>query len=51
MIEKIDEKIEIEAKKLLEKETLTTDEIQVLLSIKNDLKFKENMKTMLGFAS
>ena len=39
MIEKIDEKINEELEKLLSKEDLKSDEIQVLLSIKNDIKF------------
>ena len=51
MIEKIDKKIEEEAEKLLEKEDLKSDEIQVLLSLKNDLKLEEKMKKMIEFAS
>ena len=42
MIEKIDKKIE--------KEDLKSDEIQVLLSIKNDIKFEEKMRKMVEFA-
>lgn len=51
MIEKIDEKIAKELEKILAKEDLTTDEIEVLISIKNDLKFEEKMRKMVEFAS
>jgi len=47
MTEKIDKKIAEEVEKLLEKEDLKGDEIQVLLAIKNDLKFEEKMKAMI----
>ncbi|MBO7611049.1 MAG: hypothetical protein J6T23_02435 [Elusimicrobia bacterium] len=49
MIEKIDKKINEELEKLLSKEDLKSDEIQVLLSIKNDIKFDEKMKKMMEF--
>lgn len=51
MIEKIDEKIAKELEKILAKEDLTTDEIETLISIKNDLKFEEKMRKMVEFAS
>lgn len=51
MIEKIDEKIAKELEKILAKEDLTTDEIEALISIKNDLKFEEKMRKMVEFAS
>lgn len=51
MIEKIDEKIAKELEKVLTKEDLTTDEIEALISIKNDLKFEEKMRKMVEFAS
>ena len=47
MINKIDEKIKNEIEKILEKEDLTFDEIQILISYKNDLKFEEKMKKMV----
>ena len=50
MIAKIDEKLKKEVEKLLEKEDLTDVEVQVLLAIKNDLKFEEKMKTMFELA-
>lgn len=49
MIEKINKKIDEELEKLLSKEDLKSDEIQVLLSIKNDIKFDEKMKKMMEF--
>ena len=49
MIEKIDKKINEELEKLLSKEDLKSDEIQVLLSIKNDIKFDEKMKKIMEF--
>ena len=51
MIEKIDKKIVEELEKLLAKEELKSDEIQVLLSIKNDIKFEEKMRKMIEFTS
>ena len=51
MIEKIDKKITKEVEKLLNKEDLTSDEIQALLSVKNDIKFEEKFKKMVEFAS
>ncbi len=51
MIEKIDEKIKEELEKILSKETLTSEEIQTLISIKADLKFEEKMKKMIEFTS
>lgn len=51
MIERIDEKINSELEKLLTKDTLTSDEIEILLHIKSDLKFEEKMKKMVEFAS
>ncbi len=51
MIEKIDEKIAKEVEKVLSKEDLKSDEIQILLSVKNDLKFEEKMKKMIEFTS
>ena len=51
MIEKIDEKITFEVEKLLVKKDLKPDEIQILLSIKNDIKFEEKMKRMIEFTS
>lgn len=51
MIEAIDKKIVEEVEKLLTKEDLKSDEIQILLSVKNDLKFEEKMKKMIEFTS
>ena len=51
MIEKIDKKVTEEVEKLLAKEDLKSDEIQVLLSVKNDIKFEEKMKRMIEFTS
>ena len=51
MIEKIDEKIAEQVEKILSKEELKSDEIQVLLSVKNDIKLEEKMKKMIEFAS
>lgn len=51
MIEKIDEKIFKEAEKILLKENLTYDEIQILLAVKNEMQFKEKMKKMIEFTS
>ena len=51
MIDKIDTRLNEEVKKLLSKEDLKAEEIQVLLAIKNDLKFDEKMKKMIEFAS
>lgn len=51
MIEKIDKKVTEEVEKLLIKEDLKSDEIQVLLSVKNDIKFEEKMKKMIEFTS
>ena len=41
MLEKITKKINTEVEKLLEKETLTADELHFLYSFANDLKNKE----------
>ena len=51
MIEKIDKKVAEEIEKLLVKEDLKSDEIQILLSVKNDIKFEEKMKKMIEFTS
>lgn len=51
MIEKIDKKVAEEIKKLLAKEDLKSDEIQILLSVKNDIKFEEKMRKMIEFTS
>lgn len=51
MIEKIDKKVAEEVEKLLTKEDLKGDEIQVLLAVKSDLKFEEKMKKMIEFTS
>ncbi len=51
MVEKIDIKIKEELEKILSKETLTSEEIQVLISIKADLKFDEKIKRMIEFTS
>ena len=51
MIKKIDKKVAEEVEKLLAKENLKSDEIQVLLSVKNDIKLEEKMKKMIEFAS
>lgn len=51
MIEKIDKKIIEEVDKILLKETLTTAEIQILLTVKSDIKFEEKMKKMIEFTS
>ena len=51
MIEKIDKKIIEEVDKILLKEALTTSEIQILLTVKNDIKFEEKMKKMIEFTS
>ena len=51
MIEKIDVKIKEELEKILSKETLTSEEIQALISIKADLKFDEKIKRMVEFTS
>lgn len=51
MIEAIDKKIVEEVERLLTKEDLKSDEIQILLSVKNDLKFEEKMKKMIEFTS
>ena len=51
MIDKIDTRLNEEVKKLLSKEDLKAEEIQVLLAIKNDLEFDEKMKKMIEFAS
>ena len=47
MLEKINIKVEEEIEKILKKEKLTSDEIQILLSVKNDIKFDEKMKKMI----
>lgn len=49
MIEEIDKKINEEVEKILAKENLESNDIQVLLAIKNDLKFDEKMKKMMEF--
>lgn len=51
MIEKIDKKIVEEVEKLLSKKDLKSDEIQVLLSVKSDIKFEEKMKKMIELTS
>ena len=51
MIEKIDKKIVEEVEKLLTKEDLEINEIEILLAVKNDLKFEEKMKRMIEFTS
>lgn len=51
MIEKIDKKVVEEVEKLLTKEDLETNEIEILLAVKNDLKFEEKMKRMIEFTS
>lgn len=51
MIEKIDKKVIEEVEKILKKENLIGDEIQVLLAVKSDLKFEEKMKKMIEFTS
>lgn len=51
MIEKIDKKIADEIEKILTKQDLKSDEIQILLSVKNDIKFEEKMKKMIEFTS
>ena len=51
MVEKIDKKILEEAEKILSKETLTSEEVRIILDIKNDLKLEEKMKKMIEFAS
>lgn len=51
MIEKIDKKIAEEIEKILAKQDLKSDEIQILLSVKNDIKFEEKMKKMIEFTS
>lgn len=51
MIEKIDKKIADEIEKILAKQDLKSDEIQILLSVKNDIKFEEKMKKMIEFTS
>lgn len=51
MIKKIDEKIEKAIEKILTKEDLTVEEIQMLLLVKNDLKFEEKVKKMIEFTS
>ena len=51
MIEKIDKKIADEIEKILKKQDLKSDEIQILLSVKNDIKFEEKMKKMIEFTS
>lgn len=51
MIEKIDKKVAEEIEKLLVKEDLKSDEIQILLSVKNDIKFEEKMRKMIEFTS
>ena len=50
MLEKINKKIEEEIEKLLDKEDLTIEEVSVLLSYKNEIKFDEKMKKMVEFA-
>lgn len=50
MIEKINEKIKVEIEKILLKENLISEEIQLLLNYKNDLKFDEKMKKMIEFS-
>lgn len=49
MIEKINERLDEEVKKILSKEELSSEEIQILITIKNDLKFDEKMKKMIEF--
>lgn len=51
MIEKIDKKVVEEIEKLLTKEDLEIKEIEILLAVKNDLKFEEKMKRMIEFTS
>ena len=51
MIEKIDKKVVEEVEKLLTKEDLEINEIEILLAVKNDLKFEEKMKRMIEFTS
>lgn len=51
MVEKIDIKIREELEKILSKDTLTSEEIQTLISIKSDFKFDEKMKKMIKFTS
>ena len=51
MIEKIDKKIAEEIEKILAKQDLKSDEIQILLSVNNDIKFEEKMKKMIEFTS
>ena len=51
MIEKIDKKVAEEIEKILAKEDLKSDEIQILLSVKNDIKFEEKMRKMIEFTS
>ena len=47
MIEKIDKKVVEEVEKLLTKKDLETNEIEILLAVKNDLKSEEKMKRMI----
>jgi hypothetical protein len=51
MIEKIDERIAKEVDKILAKEELTSEEVRILIDIKNDIKMEEKMKRMIEFAS
>jgi len=51
MIEEIDAKLKEEANKLIAKKTLTKDDILVLIQIKNEFKFVEELKKMIDFAS
>ncbi len=51
MIEEIDAKLKEEANKLIAKKVLTKDDIQVLIQIKNEFKFVEELKKMIDFAS
>lgn len=51
MIKLIDEKLKKEVSKILEKEEISTEEIRILIDVKNDLKFDEKMKRMIEFSS
>ena len=49
MIEKINKKLEKEIIKILDKEELTFEDVQILSMYRNDLKFEEKMKRMAEF--
>ena len=51
MIKRIDERITTEVEKILEKETLSNEEVRILIDVKNDIKMEEKMKKMIEFAS